>query len=138
MRSAPFPPPQLSYCFTLVVGTLPNDVICSYGHCGQSAGDIRPHLTKTLNDNHFLLLLRDAGDTELYERRKSGSRWRSALAMFFIEQPALQRCYGQFFVLVVAPALARPDWTIWTPVAAAGAIAIWGIGRAARHLLSGH
>jgi hypothetical protein len=42
------------------------------------------------------------------------------------------------FVLVVAPALAHPDWTIWTPVAAAGAIAIWGIGRAARYLLSGH
>jgi uncharacterized protein (DUF1810 family) len=33
---------------------------------------------------------------------------------------------------------AHPDWTIWTPVAAAGAIAIWGIGRAARYLLSGH
>ena len=42
------------------------------------------------------------------------------------------------FVLVVAPALAQPDWTIWTPVAAAGAVAIWGIGRAARYLLSGH
>ena len=42
------------------------------------------------------------------------------------------------FVLVVTPALAHPDWTIWTPIAAAGAIAIWGIGRAARYLLSGH
>ena len=58
--------------------------------------DIRPHLTKTSNDNRFLLLLRDAGDTDLYENGKSGSRWRSALAMHFIEQPALQRCYGQF------------------------------------------
>jgi hypothetical protein len=42
------------------------------------------------------------------------------------------------FILVVAPALAQPGWTIWTPVAAAGAVAIWGIGRAARYLLSGH
>jgi hypothetical protein len=42
------------------------------------------------------------------------------------------------FVLVVAPALAQPDWTTWTPIAAAGAVAIWGIGRAARYLLAGH
>jgi hypothetical protein len=31
------------------------------------------------------------------------------------------------FILVVAPALAQPDWTIWTPIAAAGAVAIWGV-----------
>ena len=48
---------------------------CIYRHHGQRQCDVRPHLTKTLNDNHFLLLLRDAGDTELYERGKSGSRW---------------------------------------------------------------
>jgi hypothetical protein len=85
-----------------------------------------------------LLLLRDAGDTDLYENSKSGSRWRSALAMYFIEQPALQRCYGQFSFSSLPPALAHPDWTIWTPIAAAGAVAIWGVGRAARYLLSGH
>ncbi len=41
------------------------------------------------------------------------------------------------FVLVIAPALAQPDWTIWTPIAGIGAVIIWGFGRAARYLLSG-
>ena len=40
----------------------------------------RHHLTKTSNYSHFLLLLRDAGDTELYECGKSevhgGTPWR--------------------------------------------------------------
>jgi hypothetical protein len=31
--------------------------------------------------------------------------------------------------------LARPDWTIYTPIALGGAAAIWGFGRVAHYLL---
>jgi len=40
------------------------------------------------------------------------------------------------FVLIVTATLSLPDWTIATPIAAAGAILIWIIGRAARYVLS--
>jgi hypothetical protein len=42
------------------------------------------------------------------------------------------------FILVFAATLPVPDWTIATPVAAAGAALIWGIGRATRHVFSRH
>jgi hypothetical protein len=37
------------------------------------------------------------------------------------------------FVLVVTATLPFPDWTIATPVAAAGALVIWSVGRAVRY-----
>jgi hypothetical protein len=40
------------------------------------------------------------------------------------------------FILVFAATLSPPDWTIATPVAAAGAALIWGIGRVVRFVLS--
>jgi hypothetical protein len=42
------------------------------------------------------------------------------------------------FVLIVTATLSLPDWTIATPIAAAGAILIWIIGRAVRYVLSRH
>jgi hypothetical protein len=40
------------------------------------------------------------------------------------------------FVLVVTATLTLPDWTIATPIAAAGALVIWSFGRAARRFLT--
>jgi hypothetical protein len=40
------------------------------------------------------------------------------------------------FILFVTATLPLPDWTIATPVAAAGALVIWSIGRAVRYALS--
>jgi len=42
------------------------------------------------------------------------------------------------FILIFTATLSLPDWTIATPVAAAGAVLIWSIGRAARYVLSRH
>jgi hypothetical protein len=42
------------------------------------------------------------------------------------------------FILVFTATLSLPDWTIATPVAAAGAVLIWSIGRALRYVLSRH
>ena len=82
----------------------------------------------------------------LEERLKHASEAsKSMLAKFkmsLVEGPAAieKRQQRQIIAagLVVAPALAQPDWTIWAPIAAAGAVAVWGFGRAARYLLSGH
>ena len=40
------------------------------------------------------------------------------------------------FVLIAASTLAHPDWTISTPIALVGAVVVWGLGRAARYVLS--
>jgi hypothetical protein len=40
------------------------------------------------------------------------------------------------FVFIVTNTLSLPDWTIATPIAAVGAVAIWSIGRAVRYALS--
>jgi len=40
------------------------------------------------------------------------------------------------FIFAATATLEHPDWTIWTPVAIAGALVFWGIGRVARHFLS--
>ena len=77
-------------------------------------------------------------DTELYARGKIRQSMAERLGDVLYRTACIAAVLWAIFVLVVAPALAHPDWTIWTPVAAAGAIAIWGIGRAARYLLSGH
>jgi hypothetical protein len=42
------------------------------------------------------------------------------------------------FIFVFAAMLPVPDWTIATPIAAAGAAFIWGIGRATRYVCSRH
>jgi hypothetical protein len=42
------------------------------------------------------------------------------------------------FILVITATLPVPDWTIATPVAAAGAGLIWGIGRATRYVFFRH
>jgi hypothetical protein len=42
------------------------------------------------------------------------------------------------FILVFAATLPVPDWTIATPVAAAGAALIWGIGRITLYVFSRH
>ena len=39
------------------------------------------------------------------------------------------------FILLWSAYLARPDWTIYTPIAVGGAAVIWGFGRAAHYLL---
>jgi len=39
------------------------------------------------------------------------------------------------FILLWSAYLARPDWTIYTPIAVGGAAIIWGLGRAAHYLL---
>jgi hypothetical protein len=75
---------------------------------------------------------------ELYARGKIRQSMAERLRDVLYRTACIAAVLRAIFVLVVAPALAHPDWTIWTPVAAAGAIAIWGIGRAARYLLSGH
>jgi hypothetical protein len=102
----------------------------------QRCDNIRLHLTKTLNDNHFCCCAMletpncmNAANPEV----DGGAPWRCTLS-------STLHCSGAMgnFVLVVAPALAQPDWTIWTPIAAAGAVAVWGFGRAACYLLSGH
>src|SRR6476619_4246225 len=38
-------------------------------------------------------------------------------------------------ILLWSAYLARPDWTIYTPIAVGGAAVIWGFGRAAHYLL---
>jgi hypothetical protein len=40
-------------------------------------------------------------------------------------------------LLVFAIVQTHPDWTISTPIAIAGAVVIWIIGRAARYVLAG-
>jgi hypothetical protein len=40
------------------------------------------------------------------------------------------------FIFVISATLALPDWIIATPIAAAGAVLIWSVGRAARYVLS--
>jgi hypothetical protein len=40
------------------------------------------------------------------------------------------------FVLGTTSNLAHPDWTISTPIAAVGAVVVWGLGRAASYVLT--
>ena len=40
------------------------------------------------------------------------------------------------FILIATSNLAHPDWTISTPIALVGAVVVWGLGRAARHVLT--
>ena len=40
------------------------------------------------------------------------------------------------FILVFAATLPVPDWTVATPVAAAGALLIWAIGRITQYVFS--
>jgi hypothetical protein len=42
------------------------------------------------------------------------------------------------FILVFAATLPVPDWTVATPVAAAGAVLIWAIGRITQYVFSRH
>jgi hypothetical protein len=41
------------------------------------------------------------------------------------------------FILFITATLTVPDWTIATPIAAAGALIIWTIGWAVRYVLAG-
>ena len=42
------------------------------------------------------------------------------------------------FIFVITATLSLPDWTIATPIAAAGAVLIWSIGRTVRYVLFRH
>jgi hypothetical protein len=41
-------------------------------------------------------------------------------------------------IFAIGAMQAHPDWTVSTPIAIVGAVVIWIIGRAARHVLAGH
>jgi hypothetical protein len=42
------------------------------------------------------------------------------------------------FIVVITATLSLPDWTIATPIAAAGPVLIWSIGRTVRYVLFRH
>jgi hypothetical protein len=41
------------------------------------------------------------------------------------------------FVFAIGAMQTHPDWTVSTPIAIFGAVAIWIVGRVARHVLAG-
>jgi hypothetical protein len=47
--------------------------------------------------------------------------------MYFYRSACIAAVLWATFVLIAAPVLVQPDWTIWTPIAAAGAVGIWGL-----------
>ena len=40
------------------------------------------------------------------------------------------------FIFIATSNLAHPDWSISTPIAVVGAVVVWGLGRAARYVLT--